>query len=96
MIYIGVFMVGEICNLIFPMIGTIFGRYDFAAASRFISPLARAIMVCAYFYDATRLQLTESITTGYIGLIVVCTVSFLLTYLIKPLDKHPIATATEE
>lgn len=86
--YLGIFMVGisvgGICNLIPSMIGTIFGRHDFAAASRLISPVTRAIMVCAYFYNAQSLRLTGSLTAGYIGLVVVCVISFALIYFIKP------------
>jgi len=90
-IYLGVFMVGisvgGICNLIPSMIGSVFGRYDFAAASRFISAVTKGICACAYLYNAQSLKLTGSLTAGYVGLIVLCGVAALLVFLIKPVVK---------
>ena len=90
-IYLGVFMVGisvgGICNLIPSMIGTVFGRYDFAAASRFISAITKGICACAYLYNARSLALTGDLTAGYIGLIVVCAAAALLVWRIKPLTR---------
>lgn len=90
-IYLGVFMVGisvgGICNLIPSMIGSVFGRYDFAAASRFISAVTKGICACAYLYNARSLALTGSLTAGYIGLIVICAIAALLVAGIKPLTK---------
>ena len=90
-IYLGVFMVGisvgGICNLIPSMIGTVFGRHDFAAASRFISAITKGICACAYLYNARSLALTGDLTAGYVGLIVICVVAALLVWRIKPVPK---------
>ena len=90
-IYLGVFMVGisvgGICNLIPSMIGSVFGRHDFAAASRFISAITKGICACAYLYNARSLALTGDLTAGYVGLIVICVVAALLVWRIKPVPK---------
>lgn len=87
--YIGVFMVGisvgGICNLIPSLIGTIFGRKDFAAANRFISALTKLIQACAYLYMGKMMATSAGITGAYIGLIVICVIAFILISLIKPL-----------
>lgn len=87
LMYIGVFMVGisvgGICNLIPSMVGTIFGRKDFAAANRFISAVTKGICACAYLYMG-QMEATFSMTGAYIGLIVICAVAFLLILCIKP------------
>ncbi len=86
--YIGVFMVGisvgGICNLIPSLIGTIFGRKDFAAANRFISALTKLIQACAYLYMGKMMATSAGITGAYIGLIVISVIAFVLIALIKP------------
>lgn len=88
LMYIGVFMVGisvgGICNLIPSMVGTIFGRKDFAAANRFISAVTKGICACAYLYMG-KMTASVGMTGAYVGLIVVCAVAFILIALIQPL-----------
>ena len=87
LMYIGVFMVGisvgGICNLIPSMVGSIFGRKDFAAANRFISALTKALCACAYLYMG-KMEAAVGMTGAYVGLIVICVVAALLIALIKP------------
>ena len=88
LMYIGVFMVGisvgGICNLIPSLIGTVFGRQDFAAANRFISALTQLIQACAYLYMGT-MTTKVGFNGAYIGLIVICVIAFVLISLIKPM-----------
>jgi MFS family permease len=89
LMYIGVFMVGisvgGICNLIPSLIGTIFGRKDFAAANRFISALTKLIQACAYLYMGKMTAAFHGNMNGaYVGLIVICVIAFVLISLIKP------------
>lgn len=88
LMYIGVFMVGisvgGICNLIPSLIGTVFGRKDFAAANRFISALTKLIQACAYLYMGKMMATSAGMTGAYIGLIVISAVAFVLIALIKP------------
>lgn len=87
LMYIGVFMVGisvgGICNLIPSMVGTIFGRKDFAAANRFISAVTKGLCSCAYLYMG-QMEKLAGMTGAYIGLIVICVVAFALVFCIKP------------
>ncbi len=87
LMYIGVFMVGisvgGICNLIPSMVGSIFGRKDFAAANRFISALTKALCACAYLYMG-KMEAAVGMTGAYVGLIVICVVAAALIALIKP------------
>lgn len=91
LMYIGVFMVGisvgGICNLIPSMVGTIFGRKDFAAANRFISAVTKGLCSCAYLYMGRMEAMSWGMTGAYIGLIVICAISFLLIFCIKPFEK---------
>lgn len=90
-VYIGVFMVGisigGIANLIPSMIGTLFGRMDFLAASRIVTPITRAIMSSAFIYNAVSMSLTNSLTSGYIGLIFICIIGGVLIAFVKPLKS---------
>ena len=92
LMYIGVFMVGisvgGICNLIPSLVGTVFGRKDFAAANRFISALTKLIQACAYLYMGKMTAAFHGNMNGaYIGLIVICVIAFVLISLIKPMKE---------
>lgn len=93
--WIGVFMVGisvgGICNLIPSMVGTIFGRKDFAAANRLISAITKGIMACAYLYMGNMEKQAWGMNGAYVGLIIISIIAFALIFCIKPL--HADATA---
>lgn len=90
--WIGVFMVGisvgGIANLIPSMVGTIFGRKDFAAANRFISAITKGIMSCAYLYMGQMGRQSWGMNGAYVGLIAICVVAFILIMLISPLPAQ--------
>lgn len=90
-VYIAIGMVGVsvggICNLIPSMIGTIFGRKDFAAANRLISAITKGICACAYLYVAQSSKITGSLIGTYVGLIVVCLIAAVLISQIRPFEK---------
>ena len=91
MMWIGVFMVGisvgGICNLIPSMVGTIFGRKDFAAANRLISAITKGIMACAYLYMGNMEKQAWGMNGAYVGLIIISIIAFGLIFCIKPFQK---------
>ncbi|MGO0059833.1 MFS transporter [Brevibacillus fluminis] len=57
---------GGIKNLIPSMVGSIYGRYDFPAANRLITPIASLVRVCAFALIAVGLKITGSYTGAYL------------------------------
>lgn len=88
LMWVGVFMVGisvgGICNLIPSMVGTIFGRKDFAAANRLISAVTKGICACSYLYMGQMEKQAWGMTGAYVGLIVICVVAAILIACITP------------
>lgn len=66
--------VGGIANLAPSMVGTVFGRWDFSAANRFISPIIMAVSSSAFVLTSLFLKTPW----GYDGLYVTCSIIGLL------------------
>lgn len=84
--------VGGIANLAPSMIGTVFGRWDFAAANRLISPIIMAVSSSAFLLAALFLKSPW----GYTGLYAACAVIALLCLLSVLFTRDTMIGATDE
>lgn len=84
--------VGGICNLQPSMVGTIFGRWDFAAANRIISPLATLMMSSSFII----VSLCLKTGLGYNGLYICCAVIAAICFGIVFSTKEEMIGATDE
>jgi hypothetical protein len=83
--------VGGIANLAPSMIGTVFGRWDFAAANRLISPIIMAVSSSAFLLAALFLKSPW----GYTGLYAACAVIALLCLLSVLLTRDKMIGTTD-
>ena len=84
--------VGGIANLAPSMIGTVFGRWDFAAANRLISPIIMAVSSSAFLLAAVFLKSPW----GYTGLYAACGVIALLCLVSVLLTSDRMIGASDE
>ena len=84
--------VGGIANLAPSMIGTVFGRWDFAAANRLISPIIMAVSSSAFLLASVFLKSPW----GYDGMYIACAVIAVLCLVAVRLTKDRMIGATDE
>lgn len=84
--------VGGICNLQPSMIGTVFGRWDFAAANRIISPLATLMMSSSFIIVSGCLNTG----IGYNGLYITCAIIAAISFFIVFFTKDKLIGATDK
>lgn len=72
------FCVGGIPNLVPSMIGTVFGRYDFPAANRFISPICNLLFSSAYLVVSACLSAFGGYNQAYLILMGICLAGLVL------------------
>lgn len=84
--------VGGIANLAPSMIGTVFGRWDFAAANRLISPLIMVVSSSAFLLASFFIKSPF----GYQGMYVACAVIALLCLVSVRLTNDTMIGATSE
>ncbi|MNW06244.1 hypothetical protein D3C71_2026150 [compost metagenome] len=65
------------------MVGTVYGRYDFAAANRVISTIACLFRVCCFTVIAASLKLTGEYDAAYMFFILLDFVAAILIYFIS-------------
>ncbi len=75
---LSMFCVGGIPNLVPSMVGTVFGRYDFAAANRVISPICNLLFSSAYLVVSACLRLFGGYTQAYLLLMGVAVLGLVL------------------
>ncbi|MCD8332839.1 MAG: hypothetical protein LUB60_01670, partial [Clostridiales bacterium] len=84
--------VGGIANLAPSMVGTVFGRWDFAAANRLISPIIMAVSSSAFLLASIFLKSSW----GYNGMYVACAVIALLCLVSVRLMGNKMIGATDQ
>lgn len=84
--------VGGIANLAPSMIGTVFGRWDFAAANRLISPIIMAVSSSAFLLASIFIKSPW----GYNGMYVACAAIAVLCLISVRLTKDKMIGATDE
>lgn len=72
--------IGGIGNLMPSMVGTVWGRFDFAAANRVVSPIFKLLQSSTYLVSAAALTMTGGYTGAYMVYIGVCVISFILLW----------------
>lgn len=75
--------IGGVCNLIPSMIGTTWGRWDFAAANRLINPVTLVFPAAGIFLGGVFLN----VGLGYLGMYIVCAVLALISIIIVSTTK---------
>lgn len=75
--------IGGVCNLIPSMIGTVWGRWDFAAANRLINPVTLVFPAARIFLGGLFLN----IGIGYLGMYIVCAVLAVVSIIIVSTTK---------
>lgn len=83
--------VGGIANLAPSMIGTVFGRWDFAAANRLISPIIMAVSSSAFLLASVCLKTSA----GYNGMYIICAVIAALCFVLVAFTKDTMIGAAE-
>lgn len=84
--------IGGICNLQPSMVGTVFGRWDFAAANRIVTPLATVMMSSSFLIVSLAMKTPWS----YDGLYVICAVIAALCFFIVRSTKEEMIGATDQ
>ncbi|MBP2652165.1 MAG: hypothetical protein H6Q74_2990 [Firmicutes bacterium] len=85
--------VGGITNLVPSMVGTLFGRWDFAAANRVIQPIIMFVMTSAYAYAAFFIGTGLGFDAMYASCAVIAFICLISVFVIK--DKLVGATNEE-
>ena len=75
--------IGGTTNLSASLVGTIFGRFDFAKAFTVVNPIMSVVRVCAFSVLALALNVTGSLTGAYLCFIVLCAVSAVMFAFVK-------------
>ena len=75
--------IGGVCNLIPSMIGTSWGRWDFAAANRLINPVTLVFPAAGIFLGGLFLN----IGLGYLGMYIVCAILAVVSVIIVATTK---------
>ena len=84
--------IGGICNLQPSMVGTVFGRWDFAAANRIITPLATIMMSSSFLI----VSLSMKTPLGYDGLYLICAIIAVICFFLVFSTKETMIGATDE
>ena len=84
--------VGGICNLQPSMVGTIFGRWDFSAANRIITPIATVMMSSSFIIVSCCIKTS----LGYNALYVCCAVIAVIIFFVVLTTKEKMIGATDE
>ena len=84
--------IGGICNLQPSMVGTVFGRWDFAAANRIVTPLATIMMSSSFLI----VSLAMKTPWQYDGLYVICAVIAAICFFIVYSTKETMIGATDQ
>ena len=84
--------IGGIANLAPSMIGTVFGRWDFPAANRLISPIIMAVSSSAFLLASIFIKSAW----GYNGMYIACAIIAVLCLISVRLTKDKMIGATDE
>lgn len=84
--------IGGICNLQPSMVGTVFGRWDFAAANRIITPLATIMMSSSFLI----VSLAMKTSLGYDGLYIICAIIAVICFFLVYSTKETMIGSTDE
>lgn len=88
--------IGGTTNLSASLVGSLFGRYDFARAWMVVNPITAVLRNCAYAILALALQLTGSLDGAYIVFVGMCVLAAILSAVIKDTNAIRAVSQSQE